>query len=135
MPRPGIPANSRLSPRADPKALQAAMLSADQLIDLEELILEELERLRAESLKTRSEREAIAPDVSIGRLSRLDAMQMQEVAKEAARRREERVGRLELALEQLEQGTYGRCVRCGEDIEFDRLHTTPEATRCSRCAS
>ncbi|MDF1852158.1 MAG: TraR/DksA C4-type zinc finger protein [Verrucomicrobiales bacterium] len=111
------------------------MLTADQLIDLEELIIEELDRLRAESEKTKAERAAISPDVSIGRLSRLDAMQMQEVAKEADRRREERVGRLELALEQLDAGTYGRCEGCGEDIEFDRLRTSPEATRCSDCAN
>lgn len=111
------------------------MLTADQLIDLEELILDELDRLREESEKTRAERAAISPDVSIGRLSRLDAMQMQEVAKEADRRREERVGRLELALEQLDAGTYGRCESCGEDIDFARLRTSPEATRCSSCAS
>ena len=110
------------------------MLSADQLIDLEELIFEELERLREESKKTEAERAAISPDVSIGRLSRLDSMQMQEVAKEADRRREERIGRLELALEQLDAGTYGRCEGCGEDIAFERLRSSPEATRCSSCA-
>lgn len=111
------------------------MLTADQLIDLEELIIEELERIRSESEKSAAEREAISPDVSIGRLSRLDSMQMQEVAKEAQRRREERIGRLELALEQLDAGTYGRCERCGEDIDYERLRTSPEATRCSACAN
>lgn len=110
------------------------MLTADQLIDLEEIIVEELARLRAESEGSGEEREAIAPDVAIGRLSRLDAMQMQEIAKEAERRREERVARLELALGQLDEGTYGRCDRCGEDIDFERLRVTPEATRCSACA-
>ncbi|MEM1443899.1 MAG: TraR/DksA C4-type zinc finger protein [Verrucomicrobiota bacterium] len=110
------------------------MLSADELIDLEELILAELERIRAESAASEEEREAISPDVSIGRLSRLDLMQMQEVAKEADRRREERIARLEVALDQLDEGTYGRCEVCGDDIDFARLKITPEATRCSRCA-
>lgn len=111
------------------------MLSADQLIDLEEIIVEQLEQIRNESAGSGEEREAISPDVSIGRLSRLDAMQMQEVAKEAERRREERIGQLELALEQLDNGTYGRCAICGEDIAFERLRSTPEATRCAGCAS
>lgn len=110
------------------------MLTADQLIDLEELIVEELARIRAESEGSGEEREAIAPDVSIGRLSRLDAMQMQEVAKEAQRRREERLALLEVALDQLDEGTYGRCSRCGEDIDFERLKVSPEATHCSSCA-
>lgn len=110
------------------------MLTADQLIDLEEIILAEIDRIRSKSEGSGEERETIAPDVAIGRLSRLDAMQMQEVAKEAERRREERVSLLELALEQLDEGTYGRCETCGEDIDFDRLKVTPEATRCSGCA-
>ncbi|MEX2580566.1 MAG: TraR/DksA C4-type zinc finger protein [Verrucomicrobiales bacterium] len=110
------------------------MLTADQLIDLEELIAAELERIRAESQGSGAEREAISPDVSIGRLSRLDSMQMQEVAKDAQRRRESRVGLLELALERLDAGTYGRCEICGEDIAFERLKTAPESTRCSACA-
>lgn len=110
------------------------MLTADQLIDLEELIVEELDRIHAESESSEAEREAISPDVSIGRLSRLDSMQMQEVAKEAERRREERVTFLEMALTRLDEGTYGRCDRCGEDIAFARLRVAPEATRCSHCA-
>ncbi|MEM6280233.1 MAG: TraR/DksA C4-type zinc finger protein [Verrucomicrobiota bacterium] len=110
------------------------MFSADELIDLEELILAELDRLRTESKSSEEEREAISPDVSIGRLSRLDSMQMQEVAKEANRRREERIARLEVALDQLDEGTYGRCEACGDDIEFERLKVTPEAMRCSGCA-
>lgn len=110
------------------------MLTADQLIDLEELIVAELERIRSESKNSGEEREAITPDVSIGRLSRLDSMQMQEVAKEADRRREERIARLEVAHDQLDEGTYGRCEICNEDIDFERLRITPEATRCSGCA-
>jgi len=110
------------------------MLTADQLIDLEELILAELERLRNESESSGAEREAVSPDKAIGRLSRLDSMQMQEVAKDADRRREERLARLEAALEELDLGTYGRCQVCGEDIDYERLKVTPEATRCSGCA-
>lgn len=110
------------------------MLTADELIDLEEIVSDEIDRLQEESEASGKEREAISPDVSIGRLSRLDSMQMQEVAKEAERRREERIGLLELALDRLDDGTYGRCERCGEDIEFERLKVTPEAVRCSSCA-
>ncbi len=110
------------------------MLTADELIDLEEIIIAELERIRNESAASGEEREAISPDVSIGRLSRLDSMAMQEVAKEADRRREERLVFLEMALTRLDEGTYGRCDRCGEDIAFERLKVTPEAKFCSSCA-
>ncbi|MDB4359083.1 TraR/DksA C4-type zinc finger protein [Verrucomicrobiales bacterium] len=110
------------------------MLTADELIDLEEIIIAELERIRKESDSSGDEREAISPDVSIGRLSRLDSMAMQEVAKEADRRREERLTFLEMSLTRLDEGTYGRCDRCHEDIAFARLKVTPEAKFCSGCA-
>ncbi len=38
------------------------------------------------------------------------------------------------ALEKIEDGTYGACERCGEDIGVDRLRAVPEATHCVDCA-
>lgn len=35
-----------------------------------------------------------------------------------------------LALEKLEQGTYGKCDKCGGDIEPQRLEANPAATTC-----
>jgi DnaK suppressor protein len=110
------------------------MLTVDQLIDLEVRIQEEIDRLSEEMASSEAEREAIAPDNSIGRLSRLDSMQMQEMAKAAQRRREERLISLEAARERMDAGEYGSCERCGEDIPWPRLEAQPEATRCGRCA-
>lgn len=110
------------------------MLTVDQLIDLEVRIEDEIERLSAEMVSSGAEREAVAPDKSIGRLSRLDAMQMQEMAKEAQRRREDRLAMLEAARERMDAGDYGTCERCGEEIAWPRLEAQPEATHCGRCA-
>ncbi|MCP5540490.1 MAG: TraR/DksA family transcriptional regulator [Akkermansiaceae bacterium] len=110
------------------------MLSAEQLIDLEIRIGDEIERLQGEMENSTVEREAIAPDVSIGRLSRLDSMQMREVAREAQRRREERLRLLEAARDRLDEGEYGFCERCGGEIGWERLDAQPEAVRCGICA-
>ncbi len=110
------------------------MLNGDQLIELEVRIGEEIERLRAEMDSTQEEREAVAPDAAIGRLSRLDSMQMQEVAKDAQRRREERLSLLETAQERMDAGEYGLCEVCGGDISWERLDAKPEAVRCGKCA-
>jgi RNA polymerase-binding transcription factor DksA len=40
---------------------------------------------------------------------------------------------IDAALERLEQGTYGRCVGCGAEIERARLAHSPEAARCTPC--
>ncbi len=110
------------------------MITVEELIELELLVAEELERVQKESESSEAEREAISPDVAIGRLSRLDSMQMQEIAKEAERRREERVTLLKRAMDRIDIGTYGTCESCKGAIPFERLKITPEAVRCGACA-
>jgi len=41
---------------------------------------------------------------------------------------------IQAALERIEDGSYGVCVSCGEDIGQARLEAVPEATRCVNCA-
>lgn len=45
----------------------------------------------------------------------------------------ERVNRLAAALERLNDGQYGTCVECGEDIAPARLRAMPEVQTCVRC--
>ena len=41
---------------------------------------------------------------------------------------------LQAALMRLEDGTYGLCEKCGEEISEGRLKAIPEATQCVNCA-
>jgi DnaK suppressor protein len=69
----------------------------------------------------------------VGRLTRMDAMQTQQMALEAARRREQQLLKIEGALRRIEAGEYGCCFVCGEDIIASRLSADPAATRCVAC--
>ena len=71
---------------------------------------------------------------SVGRLSRMDSMQVQAMAKAADARRAQEIRRIDAALLRLEEGDYGWCVECGEAIEAKRLQIDPAAPRCSGCA-
>lgn len=71
---------------------------------------------------------------SVGRLSRIDALQGQQMALEGARRREQTLVRIEAALKRIETGTFGDCFVCGEAIDARRLSVDPTITRCLRCA-
>ena len=98
---------------------------------LEERILE----IKAEISKANTEdTKPISPDVSIGRLSRLDSMQMQQMALEARRRQQMLLVRLEEAMKRLHQGIFGKCLQCGHDIAEERLRYQPDAVLCMRCA-
>jgi DnaK suppressor protein len=47
----------------------------------------------------------------------------------------ETLDEVEVALEKVEKGTYGRCEKCGQDIAPDRLEAMPAARLCMECAS
>lgn len=72
---------------------------------------------------------------SVGRLSRMDAMQQQAMAQAQERRRKAERVRIAAALERIEAGEWGYCTRCGEDIAEARLRHDPSVATCVRCAS
>jgi DnaK suppressor protein len=72
---------------------------------------------------------------SVGRLSRMDAMQQQAMAQAQERRRMAERRRIAAALERLEEGEWGWCVSCGEEIAAKRLEHDPSVATCVRCAA
>lgn len=72
---------------------------------------------------------------SVGRLSRMDAIQGQAMAIEAQRRREIQLQRIHAALARIQNDDYGLCTACEEEIAIRRLETDPAATLCIACAS
>jgi len=73
-------------------------------------------------------------ELSIGRLSRVDAMQQQQLAVARRRRVLAALQQVQRALSRLDDGLYGACLNCEEPIGFARLALRPEASRCRRCA-
>ena len=71
---------------------------------------------------------------SVGRLSRMDAMQGQQMALEAERRRKQELMQIQAALARIEQDEFGYCVTCGEEISSGRLEINPMAIRCVSCS-
>lgn len=91
----------------------------------------ELEDLQNSS---RESADAVVLDQSmVGRLSRMDAMQAQQMAQETARRRKLQLQKIEAALRRIEAGEYGYCVLCEEEIGAARLGIDPASTRCMAC--
>ncbi len=72
---------------------------------------------------------------TVGRVSRMDALQGQAMAKESQLRRTIQLQRIEASLQRLEKGIFGLCLRCGEDIHGKRLEFDPTAPLCIDCAN
>ncbi len=108
--------------------------------------LSELNRFRQALLGLKAELEQFEASVGdsagtveldqsrVGRLSRMDALQAQQMALETSRRRQLRLVRVEGALRRVESGDYGDCFMCGEAIDLRRLEADPTQTRCIKCA-
>jgi len=71
----------------------------------------------------------------VGRLSRMDAMQAQAMAKASGQRREAMLRDIQAALRRIDNDEYGLCVDCDETIHPKRLEVDPTALRCIDCAS
>ena len=71
---------------------------------------------------------------SVGRLSRMDALQGQAMAKESQQRRTIQKQRIDSALQRIEKGEFGLCIRCEEEIHLKRLEVDPTTLLCIDCA-
>ena len=91
----------------------------------------ELEQLNADSKDSAGT--VTLDQTKVGRLSRMDAMQAQQMAKETERRRQVQLQKINNALDRLDTGEYGLCFICGEEIEPGRLDFDPASTRCMGC--
>lgn len=108
-------------------------------IDLKALkakLLAERRELHYDSGVTAGERKAVELDqTAVGRLSRMDALQVQAMQLETERRRDVEQVRIDAALKRMDEGEYGYCASCDEEIKAKRLETDPATPVCIDCAS
>jgi len=77
----------------------------------------------------------IAPDCSLGRLTRMEAMAEQEVSQKILDESKLRLTRLQNALSRIDKPMFGICIECEEEIGIERMKIRPESVRCVACAS
>lgn len=105
------------------------------LIKFRDRLNQEAAELRAAEAATQEDRAPVELDqTSVGRLSRMDAMQQQAMATAQSRRRAGRLKAIELALKRMDEGEYGWCQECGEKIPLGRLELDPCAATRVGCA-
>lgn len=100
------------------------------------LLEAELRELDQASEHSSSDRKPVTLDQqSVGRLSRMDALQGQAMAAALEVRRRGRRARIVAALHRLETGEFGYCIDCGAFAGTDRLDADPTCARCRDCKS
>ncbi len=115
---------------SDPEELTEAQVKEleKDLVDLR-TELESLVEVRA------AEAKPVEIDTAFGRLSRMDAMQQQQMAKANRASQRRRLQLVQVALTNIARGEYGYCGRCEEPIGYRRLKARPESRLCLDCQS
>ena len=97
--------------------------------------LNELKTQLESALKMNAEdSEVVTLDTNIGRISRIEQIQNQHLAKELKERQEAQLQRVDRALKKLKKGQYGICPTCKKPISEERLEVQPDAVQCVQCA-
>ena len=94
---------------------------------------------RDDLLSTREVRDESSDTVhldqqSVGRLSRMDALQSQALAQAGKVRADHQLRLIEAALLRIDNDEYGDCRECGEPINPKRLEVDPTNLYCIHCA-
>ena len=100
----------------------------ESLVRLEQELLQEIESAKINS------QPVVLDQQSVGRLSRIDAIQQQEMHISSLRRLQQRLALVKKAFERLTTGDFGFCINCEEPLTFKRLKARPESPVCTACA-
>ncbi len=76
----------------------------------------------------------VEPDVAIGRISRMDAINNKSVMEAALREAEATLRRLLAASEKIDDPDFGICTKCHAEIPIKRLMIMPDSTKCVKCS-
>ncbi len=103
--------------------------------DIKKKIEEDILALREQIAILEEKVKPIAPDCSLGRLTRLEAMGEQHVNNKILDESRLRLSRLTNALLRVDKPMFGICIECEEAIGIGRMSIRPESVRCVECAN
>ena len=76
----------------------------------------------------------ISPENSIGRVSRMDAINNKSVIESALRNMEEKLLKLKFVKSKIDNDDFGICTSCKNEIPLGRILIVPESRFCVKCA-
>jgi len=96
-------------------------------------IEEEIITTTASVVKYRELTKPISPENSIGRVSRMDAINNKSVNQAALNNAELKLNNLKIALSKIDDSDFGICFRCNKPIPLARILLMPQVITCVNC--
>jgi len=102
--------------------------------EIKQIILDQIAKTKEAIAEYKELAKPEAPDVAIGRVSRMDAINNRAVLESALRKAEEKLKNLHKVEEMLDSEDFGKCVKCSNEIPIQRILIRPESLLCVNCA-
>ncbi|MDY0132903.1 MAG: TraR/DksA C4-type zinc finger protein [Desulforegulaceae bacterium] len=106
----------------------------NKIIILKKILKTQLEENLKVKKALKSITKPVEPDVSIGRLTRMEAIQSKSINDSALLKTEIKIKNIQAALRRIDSDPdFGYCDKCGEEINIKRLKIMPETRLCVKC--
>jgi len=103
-------------------------------IKIADKIAQEIEKTTNSILEYQKMCKPISPDDAIGRVSRMDAINNKSVLEAALRKAQSKLKNLEIVKREINNSSFGVCIKCKNSIPIARLILVPESKNCINCA-
>lgn len=97
-------------------------------------LLDEISKTKLLIKEYKEMTQPVAPDVAIGRISRMDAINNKSITEAALRQSQEKLMNLQRVLSRIDEKDFGMCLKCHKQIPLGRILIRPESLYCVNCA-
>lgn len=109
-------------------------MTKQEIEEIRKIIQEEIVKTEKAIVGYEDMSQPISPENSIGRISRMDAINNKSVVEAALRKAKEKMKGLKYVEKQVDTEGFGLCARCKQPIPLKRLVLMPHSQNCVRCA-
>ena len=102
---------------------------------LKNQIIALIDQSQNDILEMEKNTQPVKPENSLGRISRMDAINNKSVMESALRNKRNKLTKLKTALLHIDDEKFGYCSSCKNEIQIKRLLFMPESNQCVRCAA
>tara|TARA_Y100001978_G_C23682451_1_gene429838 strand:- start:177 stop:506 length:330 start_codon:yes stop_codon:yes gene_type:complete len=108
-------------------------MEKNKIKEIEKIILKELDETLISINEYKELTKPIKPENSIGRVSRMDAINNKSVMEESLRKLEAKYEKLKFIKTQTQNEDFGMCLKCKNQIPLGRIMIIPESRFCVKC--
>ena len=108
-------------------------MEKNKIKEIEKIISKELNETLISIYKYKELTKPISPENSIGRVSRMDAINNKSVMEESLRKLEAKYEKLKFIKTQTQNEDFGICLKCKNQIPLGRIMIIPESRFCVKC--